>query len=58
MKINITPTNKEGQRHGPWESHSYNGQLWYKGNYINGQEDGLWEYYFSNGQLESKEYFI
>jgi len=35
--------NKDGKRHGLWEWYYDNGQLWYKGYYINGQEDGLWE---------------
>jgi len=37
MKINITPKNKEGQAHGPWEYYYPNGKLWYKGKYINGE---------------------
>ena len=28
-----------------------NGQLFCRGNYINGKEEGIWEHYF-NGQLE------
>ena len=28
--------NDKGEKHGPWESNHINGNLWYKGNYING----------------------
>jgi len=58
MNIDITPRNKEGQRHGYWEFYNTNGKLWSKGKYINGNQDGYWEFYNTNGKLESKEYFI
>ena len=35
-----------------------NGQLEYKGNFIDGKPDGLAEYYYDNGQLKSKGNFI
>jgi antitoxin component YwqK of YwqJK toxin-antitoxin module len=55
---NITPYNEQGQPHGYWEIYQSNGQLMYKGNYVNGKEHGYWEWYHYNGQLESKEYHI
>ena len=55
---NKTPYNDNGQRHSYWEIYHYNGQLHYKGNYINGNEDGIWEYYYSNGQLAYKGNYI
>jgi len=58
MNKDITPINKDGKPHGYWEYYYANGNLTYKGNFINGQEDGLWEWYHSNGQLYSKEYYI
>jgi antitoxin component YwqK of YwqJK toxin-antitoxin module len=50
--------NDKNQRHGYWETYWSNGQLWYKGNYINGYKDGYWESYYSNGQLKSKGNYI
>ena len=54
----LKPKNSKGQAHGLWEWYYSNGQLCYKGNYINGKEDGLWEGYHSNGQLSYKEYHV
>ena len=55
----IQPRNKEGKEHGYHEGYFSNGNLWYKGNYINGQEDGYWEWHwFGGGELMSKIYYI
>ena len=43
--------NKYIQRHGYWEWNHTNGQLWYKGIFINGIKDGHWESYYSDGKL-------
>ena len=51
MNKDITPRNKDGKPHGYWELYYSNGQLWYKGNYVNGEYDGLWEYYHNNGKV-------
>ena len=51
---NKRPYNSQDQRHGTWECYYSNGQLSYKGNYINGKQDGAWEHYYSNGQLHYK----
>jgi antitoxin component YwqK of YwqJK toxin-antitoxin module len=58
MKKDKMPTNNQDQPHGYWESYWSNGQLRYKGNYINGKEDGYWEVYHSNGQLRYKGNYI
>ena len=58
MNKDITPTNKDGQRHGYWEFYNTNGQLYFKGNFINGNQDGPWERYNTNGKLEAKQYYI
>jgi antitoxin component YwqK of YwqJK toxin-antitoxin module len=50
--------NEKGEKHGYWEWYYDNGQLSYKGNYVNGKEHGYWEYYHSNGQLSYKGNFI
>jgi antitoxin component YwqK of YwqJK toxin-antitoxin module len=55
---NITPYNELGQPHGYWEHYWSNGQLFYKGNYVNGKRHGYWEIYHSNGQLKYKRYHI
>jgi antitoxin component YwqK of YwqJK toxin-antitoxin module len=51
MKQDKAPKNKQSQPHGYWESYYLDGQLWFKGNYINGKKDGWWESYWRNGQL-------
>ena len=38
---------------GYWEYYYSNGQLMFKGNYINGKRDGYWRHYYSNGKLQS-----
>jgi len=55
---NITPRNEKGERHGYWEFYYVNGQLWCKGNYLNGKLHGYWEYYYTNGKLMYKIYYI
>jgi antitoxin component YwqK of YwqJK toxin-antitoxin module len=54
----IRPYNDKGERHGYWEYYYLNGNLWYKGNYVNGNRHGYWEWYHDNGQLDSKIYYI
>jgi len=58
MKNDITPHNDKGQAHGYWERYYSNGNICYKGNYLNGDKIGYWEYYILNGELMAKEYFI
>jgi antitoxin component YwqK of YwqJK toxin-antitoxin module len=53
-----TPTNKIGQRHGYWETYYGNGQLSYKGSYVNGKCFGFHGFYFDDGSLCYKGYFI
>ena len=53
---NITPINENNQPHGYWEHYFSNGQLYYKGNYVNGNRHGYWEYNY-NGEL-IKIYYI
>lgn len=50
--------NDKGEKHGPWEKYWYNGNLWYKENYVNGKAQGLFEIYDSNGKLSYKQYFL
>lgn len=35
--------NDKGEPHGYWENYHPNGQLHYKGNYLNGKRHGYWE---------------
>lgn len=53
-----SPRNKQGLCHGYWEIYHKNGNLFYKGNFINNKEEGYWEDYFSNGKLWRKGNFI
>jgi antitoxin component YwqK of YwqJK toxin-antitoxin module len=50
--------NDKGQSHGYWEYYYDNGQLEYKGNYVNGDKHGYWEDYHYNGQLYSKVNYV
>ena len=50
--------NEKNQRHGPWEKYWVNGQLYWKGTYLNGIHHGLWESYRDNGKLLYKGSFI
>jgi len=50
--------NEKGERHGYWEDYHSNGQLSYKGNYVDGKLHGYWEFYYSNGQLSSKKNYV
>jgi antitoxin component YwqK of YwqJK toxin-antitoxin module len=50
--------NEKGERHGYWEIYHDNGQLCYKGNYVNDNRHGYWESYYRNGQLESKGNYV
>jgi antitoxin component YwqK of YwqJK toxin-antitoxin module len=54
----IKPLNENGERHGYWEDYYSNGQLAYKGNYVNSNRHGYWEVYYNNGQLVNKTYYI
>ena len=35
--------NEKGEAHGSWERYWDNGQLCYKGNYVDGREHGYWK---------------
>ena len=48
---------KNGLKEGYWQQFHPNGQLRYKGHYIEGVRQGLWESYWDNGQLEMKGNF-
>ena len=41
-------------REGYWEGYYKNGQLWFKGNYLNDKMIGYWEFYYSDGELRVK----
>jgi len=50
--------NGQGFKHGPWEVYHGNGQLLYKGNYVDGKRHGLFEQYHPNGQLWYKVNYV
>jgi antitoxin component YwqK of YwqJK toxin-antitoxin module len=54
----ITPRNENGIKHGYWEDYWDNGNLWYKGNYVDGNRHGYWEVYNYNGNLNQIRYYI
>ncbi len=41
-----------------WENYWDNGNLFYKGNYINGERDQYWEWYGYDGELSDKEFYL
>ena len=46
-------------REGYWERYWDNGDLYYKGNYINDIKVGYWEYYhFFNSIIYYKEFYL
>ena len=47
----------EGKKDGLWLTHSPEGNLWFKNNYINGIIDGVNFMYHLNGQLRSKSFY-
>ena len=49
--------NEHGQKHGYWEWYHQNGNLSYKGHYLNGEYYGYWEVYYRNGELLKKDYY-
>jgi antitoxin component YwqK of YwqJK toxin-antitoxin module len=55
----ITPRNEQGESHGYWEWYYFdNGQLCYKGNFVNGKRHSYWEVYYDNGQLCYKGNYV
>jgi antitoxin component YwqK of YwqJK toxin-antitoxin module len=50
--------NAKGEKHGYWEDYYDNGNLYSKGNYVDGKQHGYWEYYWSNGNLSYKGNYV
>ncbi len=50
--------NNNGLKEGYWEHYWSNGNLMYKGNYINNIRNGYCEIYEPNGKLSRKGYFV
>ena len=50
--------NDKGEKHGYWEDYYDNGQLAYKGNFVNGNRHGYWESYYADGQLSYKGNYV
>jgi antitoxin component YwqK of YwqJK toxin-antitoxin module len=50
--------NQQGKREGYWEEYFSNGNVFHKGNYVNGGMDGYWEWYYENAKLNYKSYYI
>ena len=54
----INQFNSRGNREGYWEGYFKNGQLCWKGHYVNGNREGYWEGYYANGQLLYKVHYV
>jgi antitoxin component YwqK of YwqJK toxin-antitoxin module len=50
--------NAKGERHGYWEEYRSNGNLWYKGNFVDGKQHGYWGIYYDNGNLSYKGTYV
>jgi len=50
--------NDKGQRHGYWKGCFSNGNLSYKGKYINGFATGYWEWHDDKGELIEKQFYL
>lgn len=46
--------NEKGQKHGYWEEHYNNGQLYYKCNYVNGEYHGESIWFWFSGDFSEK----
>ena len=55
---NKSPYNDKGQPHGYWEQYYSNGQLSYRGKFINGKKEGYWEDYWRNGELHFRGNYV
>ena len=42
IKKDIRPTNNKKQKHGLWINYYFNGDLLYKGHWVNGIRHGYW----------------
>jgi antitoxin component YwqK of YwqJK toxin-antitoxin module len=58
MKKDIINKNDNGHKHGIQIGYHYNGNIWYKDNYINGKEHGEHIRYYNDGQIHYKENYI
>jgi antitoxin component YwqK of YwqJK toxin-antitoxin module len=52
MKINHY--DPDGRKRGIWCDFFTNGQLYFKGDYVNDEMVGYWEFYYTDGKLQSK----
>ena len=50
--------NENNEKTGYWEEYHSNGELYYKGNFINGKRSGYWEQYYYNDKFLYKKFFI
>jgi len=48
MKEDITPYNDKNEHHGYWERYYINGEVWYKGFYVNGKVNGYEEFTYGD----------
>ena len=55
--LNKRPLNHIGQVHGYWEAYHPNGNLWYRGKYLNGQRHGYCETYYDNGTIAKQQFY-
>jgi antitoxin component YwqK of YwqJK toxin-antitoxin module len=51
MEGEVNEVNEDGERIGPWEEFHSNGQLWFRGYYVDGLHHGPWEEFYEDGEL-------
>jgi antitoxin component YwqK of YwqJK toxin-antitoxin module len=57
VNIMINQYNDKGLKEGYWEHYCPDGNLMYKGNFINGIENGYWEEY-NGGNIIEKQFYL
>lgn len=57
-KQNLTPFNNKVQYHGFWITYKFNGDLSYKGQYVNGKEYGYWIDYDSGFNIPRINFYL
>ena len=56
--ISINKYNEKGNKHGYWETYYTNGNLWCRGNYVDGLLDRFWEVYLYSGVIGHKGCYV
>ena len=56
MKKKLNQTDVQGRRQGHWKEYWHNGNLNWKGSYLDGKQIGVWKHYNREGNLKKVTY--